>query len=114
MSDVDDVSDDAVATADLLVVVMKALPGREEEDVVLRPTATSGVLVGRLVTPGDTVKADVVEAEEATTVAKAIAENLIFLLIYIVCRIKYYRLLLISLYLLLSNVCLKCSCSDLD
>ena len=91
MSDVDDVSDDAVvvvvATADLLVVVMKALPGREEEDAVLRPTAMSGVFVGRLVTPGDTVKADVVEAEEATTVAKAIAENLIFLL-YIVCRIK--------------------------
>lgn len=86
MSDVDVVSE-AVAMADLLVVVMKALPGREEEDAVLRPTATtSGVLVGRLVTPGETVKADVVEAEEATTVAKAIAENLIF---SNVCRIKY-------------------------
>lgn len=99
MSDVDDVSDDAVvvATADLLVVVIKALPDREEEeDAVLRPTATSGVFVGRLVTPGDTVKADVVEAEEAMTVAKAIAENLIFLLyILFVCRIKYYTLLLI-------------------
>jgi hypothetical protein len=92
LSDVDDVSDDAVAvaTADLLVVVIKALPGREEEeDAALRPTAMSGVFVGRLVTPGDTVKADVVEAEEATTVAKAIAENFILSIVYILfCRIK--------------------------
>jgi hypothetical protein len=85
---------------------MKALPGREEEDAVLRPTVTSGVLVGRLVTPGDTVKADVVEAEEATTVAKAIAENLIIFLLYIIydcCRIKYYRLLLIISLLAAAN-----------
>jgi len=33
-----------------------------------------------LTTPGDTVNADAVEADEATTVAKAIAENFIFII----------------------------------
>ncbi len=43
----------------------------------------------RLTTPGDTVNADAGEAEDATTVAKAIAENFI---VSIYCILQYLLL----------------------